>query len=98
MTRQLEQQMEERTKKRHAQVVKAVEYALEGAITRSGGEYLGFAYKHRQNDALLVIKAIFPAGPMVAFCGSEDLVGCLIKAVIQGNQDKLVWRQDKYGG
>lgn len=98
MSRQLEQQIEERTAKRHANIVRAVEYALQGGVERSGGEYLGFSYKHSPGEGLLVIRAVFPAGLQVAFVGSEDLGGCLVKAVNLANRDGLRWRADKYVG
>lgn len=96
MSRQLDQIQEQRTARRHLEIVKAVEYALQGAVERSGGEYHGFAYKHHEGDGLLIIKALFPSGQQVAFCGASDLGSCLTKATRLGNQDNLPWRADKY--
>jgi len=90
--------MEERMAKRHAAIVRAVEFGLEQGVQRAGGEYLGFSYKNGGSDGLLVVRAVFPAGLQVAFVGSEDLGGCLIKAAREAASDKLVWRADKYVG
>jgi len=96
MSRQLEQLQEERTRKRHSALLIAVEYGLQGAVEHSGGEYLGFAYRHRGGEALLIIKAVFPAGRQVAFVGAEDLGGALVKATKLGQQDRLRWKADKW--
>lgn len=98
MSRQLEQADEQRNSRRHRAIVVAVEYGLFDAVERSGGVLQGFAFKNRGSDCLLVLKAVLAGKKQVAFVGSDDLAGCLIKAVKLGNSDKLRWRDDRYGG
>lgn len=98
MTRQLEALQEKQKQRRYDGIVLAVEVDLEQAIERSGGELTGFAVKYRGSDCLMIVKAILAGRPQVAFIGADDLGGCLLKAVREGNQDKLKWRADKYGG
>ena len=46
----------------------------------------------------MVVKAVLAGRAQVAFVGSDDLGGCLVKAVRLGNSDKLNWRADQYFG
>ncbi len=97
MSRQLEEQSEIRTAKRHRGILEAVEGGLEVAVGRCGGTLTGLAVKGGEGDCLLVIKAVFPGGPQVAFVGGDNLGSSLIKAVREASQDKLRWREDRYG-
>lgn len=98
MSRQLEQVNEDRNRRRYNKIVECVEFDLHRAITHAGGQLTGFAYKARPSDTLLIIKADFPAGSLVAFVGADDLGTALIKAVREGYGDKLRWREDSYRG
>ena len=97
MSRQLEAVAEERNQRRQKNIIEAVEYSLEEAITHAGGVLLGFAFKDRGSDCLLVIKADVSGRSMVAFVGGENLGSLLIKAVRLGGADRLVWKADEYG-
>lgn len=98
MSRQLEQVAEDRSARRHQEIVIAVEYGLAAAVERSGGILTGFTIKYRVPDCIMVVKAVLAGRPQVAFVGSDDLGGCLVKAVRLGNSDKLIWRADQYVG
>jgi hypothetical protein len=98
MSRQLEQAAEDRTSRRRKEILIAVEFGLVEAIERSGAVMTGFAFKNRGSDCILVLKGHLAGKHQVAFVGSDDLGGCLIKAVRLGNGDQLRWRDDKYGG
>lgn len=98
MSRQLDALHETRRDKRYSGLVSAVEFGLVEAIGRAGGELTGFAVKFRGGDVLLIVKATLAGKPQVAFIGAEDLGSALLKAVREGNQDKLRWREDRYGG
>jgi hypothetical protein len=94
----LEQFGEERQAKRNKAIAQAVEFGLLEGVGRAGGELTGLAVKYGGGDCLVVVKAVFPSGPQVAFVGAEDLGGCLIKAAREASRDKLRWRADRYVG
>lgn len=96
MTRQLEQVIEEKNAKRAERIVRAVEYELVGAVQRAGAEFLGFTAVIKPAEVLLVLKVNLAGRRQVAFVGSEDLGGALIKAVRLASADQLVWKEDKF--
>jgi hypothetical protein len=98
MSRQLEQHLEIRQAKRVKAITAAVEYELYDAISHSGGELTGLAFKFRQGDVLMVLKVVLAGRDQVAFVGAEDMGGCLIKGVREARKDGLRWREDLYGG
>ena len=98
MSRQLDAYAEQQREKRHTEILVAVEGGLEAAVARAGGEFTGFAAKVNALECLLVIKAVFPGGPQVAFCGADSLGSALIKAVREAGRDRLAWRPDQYAG
>lgn len=98
MSRQLEQLAEQRRSNRNRRIVEAVEYALSDAVERSGGELTGLAVKLHKGDCMLVVKVVLAGKNQVAFVGAEDFGGALLKAVREGNSDRLRWRLDKYVG
>lgn len=96
MSRQLEQFSEERDKKRRRAIVAAVEYDLQKAVERAGGDLLGFSTRMNPGECLVTLRVIVAGRRQVAFVGAEDLGTALIKAVRLGNSDKLGFRDDKY--
>lgn len=98
MSRQLEQTIENQGARRLALASAAINGDLARAVQRAGGELVGFSVKLSEVECLLVLRADFPAGRMVAFCASSDLPAALVKAVYEGSRDKLRWRADRYVG
>lgn len=98
MSRQLDKVLEERRQKRDRLIVAAIEYELSAAVSFNGAELVGLAVKFRGGDCLVVIKAVLAGRPQVAFVEAEDLGSALIKVCREGRQDRLRWREDKYGG
>lgn len=98
MTRQQDAVEEERRLKQDRVLVRAVRHGLERAVLRAGGEFTGFTAKINPVECLLVIKAVFPAGPMVAFVGSSDLAAAIVKAEYEAGRDNLRWKKDRYVG
>jgi hypothetical protein len=98
MTRLNEAEEDRRFERRAKKIARAVDGGLAEAVGRAGGEYQGLSAKHNPVECLLIIKAIFPAGAQVAFCGSNDLGSALIKAMYEASRDNLQWRADRYGG
>ena len=96
MSRQLEQVIEERTKRRSQELVNCVEFGLEEAVHRAGGELTGLAVKFRPGECLIVVKVILAGKPQVAFVGAEDFGSALLKAVREARRDKLRWKVDQY--
>ncbi len=96
MSRQLEQRMEDRNSNERKKLLLAVYGGLDSAVSQAGGNLTGLTIKFSGVDCLLVVKARFPAGPVVAFVGADDLAGCFIKATREAGSDALRWRADKY--
>lgn len=96
MSRQLEQQMEDRTSREQDAVLQAVYGGLSEAVHRAGGDLTGFSVKLSGGDCLITLKAVFENNPSIAFVGSEDLPGALRKAVRELHRDQLGWREDRY--
>lgn len=96
MSRQLEQQWEERTEREHQAVLQAVYGGMAGAVQSSGGELVGFSVKLNQGDCLITLRAVFDSGPCIAFVGSEDLPAAMRKVVRELYRDRLGWREDRY--
>lgn len=97
MTRQLEAAREVKQAKLDKQVLFAIEGGLSEAVSRAGGELTGLGVNLRGGDCLLVIKAVLAGKRQIAFVGAADLPNALVKAMREGNADKLAWRADKYG-
>lgn len=85
-----------RGQRRDRRVGRIASGGLEDAVERSGGHLVGMSVKFNNHDCLLTLRAVMPAGRMVAFVGAETLAGGLLKAYSDGNNDKLRWRKDRY--
>jgi len=96
MSRQLELLQEERQAKRHAKLVKVLEFGLIGAFGHTGDVLTGFSVKLEEWECLMTIRAVRDGVPSVAFVASLDLVSTLLKAEREAIRGKLVWRVDKY--
>lgn len=96
MSRQLELVQEERTKKTHKALVRAVEFELQSAVALTGGVLTGFSVKIDEWQTLITLKAIVDDVPSVSFVGADSLTGCFLKAVREARSDKLAWREDKW--
>lgn len=98
MSRQLEQSQERKAEKRRVALENALDGGLEAAVAHAGGELSGFSVKSNYDDSLLVVRALFPAGPMVAFVGGFTASQCFIKAAREAGSDGLRWREDRFRG
>lgn len=96
MTRQLEQDREDRVKKRLMATGRAIDGGLEASIERAGGTMLGYSIRSKPEDCLLIIRCVMPAGHQVIFIGGSDAMGCILKAANQANRDELTFVPDKY--
>jgi len=98
MSRQLEQQAEERSARRHQAILRAVEYEIERALHKDGYELTGLSFKIGPADCLAVVKATNGKGPQVCFVGSEDLGSALAKVVSESYRGRLRWKPDEFVG
>ncbi len=96
MTRQADVVQEERTKRMHLALVKALEYELVGAIAHSGGVLTGFSVKIDDFDTLMTLRAVVAGRPQIAFVGGDTLTSVILKVVREAYADKLRWREDQY--
>lgn len=82
--------------RRARRLARITEGGLVDAVSRAGGQLLGFSAKYSNGEVLVTLRAVLPAGRMISFVGSETLGGCLLKAYRDANNDKLAWREDRY--
>lgn len=93
---QVEKYAEAQFTKQKRAVFLAVFGGLASGVQRAGGELTGFSVKFNEHDTFMTLRADFPAGGMVAFVGSDDLAGCLVKAHREAKSDALRWKDDKW--
>lgn len=94
LSRQLEQQTEERDTKRRDALYKTLEFDLAGVIAFGGGELTGFAMNYEEFSCLVVLKADFEGKNMVSFIYSDTMTNCLLRAVSLGKNNRLKWKLD----
>ena len=94
---ELQVKRQEIQKKFDDALVAAVEFELVGSVANAGGELLGLSVRFSDVDCLLTLKALLPAGQMVAFVGGATLADCFRRAVNEAYQDKLRWKEDQWG-
>jgi len=97
MTRQLEQAQEDKQQKFAKAQLSALNGGMAAAVARAGGELGGFSARMDDYEVLLTIRAEFPAGRMIAFVGGDTLGSALVKVIREASQDRLKWREDKWG-
>jgi hypothetical protein len=96
MSRQLEQEWEDKARRDRESVTAAVCGGLVLAVAHGGGELVGLSLKITDFDALMTVRAAFPGGRMIAFVGAGDMAECFKKATREAKMDALRWKPDKY--
>ena len=96
MSRQLDAISEERTARRHKELVRALEFELVKVVQEGGRELAGFSVRISDWECLITLRAAKGDKPQVCFVGAEDVVGVITKAVRLGRAEKLVWKADDY--
>jgi hypothetical protein len=69
---------------------------LEHLVHEQGGHCKGFSVRSSGVDTLLVIRAVFPSGPMVAFVGAPTGVHAITQAGRKLRRNELKWSPDKF--
>lgn len=77
-------------------VYRAVDFELEGAVAHAGAVLTGFSVKLGDGEVLITLRASLAGRPQIAFVGSGDLPGCLLKVVREAMSDRLRWKDDQY--
>lgn len=96
MTRQLDAFQEQRQARADRKLVAALEFDLVKAVAHAGGILQGFSVRCGDGDSLVTLRAELSGRGQVAFVGAETVPDALRKAVREGYQDKLKWRQDQF--
>jgi hypothetical protein len=96
MSRQLEQQQEERTQVRHSALIRAMEFELQGVVAAAGGHLTGFSIKIEEYSVLMTLRGVFSDTPMIAFVGADTMPTAICKSVSEVRNNQLSWRKDKY--
>jgi hypothetical protein len=90
------QAQEGKTERRLVAGGRALDGGLAAGVERAGGELLGYSFKVGEYDTLLTLRAVFPAGRMIAFVGGDTALSALVKAVSEAKADSLRWREDRF--
>lgn len=96
MSKQIPVSKDEFTNRRLALLVHALDGGLAESLETQGIELLGFAVRYDAFNSLMTIKAYFNNKRQVCFVGSESIIGCVLKAQSDSENDRLQWREDKY--
>lgn len=96
MTRQSDLKVEEKQAKLDQQLVRAVEFELQGSISHSGGILNGITIMIYPEDVLIVLKAEVAGRQQVSFVAAETMATGIRKSVRDAYSDRLRWRVDKY--
>lgn len=96
MTRQLEQEVEQKETEKRNLLVKVLDYGLPGALEAQGIELLGIAIKYDAFNCLMTIKADIAGERQVCFVGSDTIINCFLKSYQDARRGDLTWRADQY--
>lgn len=96
MSRQLEIEGEERSKKKRNALALALDHGLVSALEYNGIDFVGFAVKYSAFDCLMTLKAELNGVRHVAFVGSDTIINCILKSHNDASSGSLLWRPDKY--
>lgn len=96
MSSELERAEELRSTKRRNKVGQIAEFGLSSAISRTGGELVGFSVRLTGGDCLLTLRVTLAGRPQIAYVGGETLGSALLKAYRDASSDKLQWKDCKY--
>lgn len=69
---------------------------LAGAIAYAGAELTGFSMKVGAVDSLVTLRALFPAGHMIAWVGADSMAETLLKSVRLIKSSDIRWHPDRY--
>lgn len=88
--------LDNRNERDRKQLLISIFGGLEAAVEHAGGILTGVSIKFSGDDTFMTLKAEFPGGNMVSFCGARDLPSLFIKARSEAGADRLKWRQDEF--
>ena len=97
MTRQLEQEWEDRKRREVNELAMLVDGGLEAAVAHAGGVLTGFSIRLNSGDCLMTMRVVLAGRRQIAFVGSDTLGNVLRKATREARKDGLTFRDDKYG-
>jgi hypothetical protein len=96
MSRQLDLEAEERTRRQQDFLIRAIEFDLVGSLAHQGVTLLGFSASLDDENVLIVLRAEIGGVRRVAFVYSDTLSNAITKCTRWAKQDRLRWRQDAF--
>lgn len=96
MSRQLEQDGEDRTRRRHDAVIRALEFGIINGLKKQGAELRGFSLRYAEWECLVTVRAKVDGRHSVTFVGSEDMIGCFVKLAREASNGGLRWKEDTF--
>lgn len=91
-----DKKVQERTARRDAAVIRALDFELVGALEGQGTTLCGLALRFDDFDCLMTLKARMGSSQKVCFVGSDSIINCILKATREAHDDLLRWQKDKY--
>ena len=96
MSRQLEQEGEERERARQQRLIRAIEYGLVTTLHNQAADLQGFSIRYEEFNCLLTLRADINGRRHVAFIAADTMMNCIIRADREAANNRLKWQQDKY--
>lgn len=96
MSRQLEQETEDRARSRALAAEHALNYGISKSISDEGGRLIGCALTYYPTSCRMVVKAVIDGVHSVAFIYSDTPTNCVLKALTEVNQGRMPWGADSF--
>ncbi len=96
MTRQLENEQEQKAISRALITTHELEYGLSETLQKQGNRLKGLAITYNPGGCRMVIKGVIEGVHSVAFVYSDSAVNCLLKASREARNSRLGWGVDSY--
>ncbi len=96
MSRQLDLKREERTAKRSAAVVRALEFGLVGALQTQGMELRGLSIIYEEFSCLLTLRVEINGARRVCHVAAGNIIDCFLRADSDAINRRLRFKKDKY--
>lgn len=65
-------------------------------LSQSGVQFRGAVFRHKGDQTLMTVKAQENGTPLVVFVTSQNPISCVSRFWDLLEDDRLVWRKDKY--
>jgi hypothetical protein len=96
MTRQLDQQNEQKVRSQNDRLAMVLDYGLTGALEGQGVEFCGLSLKGDSYSVLMTLRVVISGAAKVTHVGAPTIGACFLRAYDEARSDGLQWHADKY--